>query len=1154
MTIRFFGELFSPLRMAFDDQGRAQGLLADLGCNVTLTETQYTSLRNIATLSDTLDQLADLADRAAEADATASAAEIAEIAAASIQMIESAWSAVQSLGSLDTADLLALPSPLDQSTTWAELAQALPDYLLVRWLRLQMPPLYAAAVAAGVVVDRSDATGATVRTTTVDLGAIGALVADPAAHLISSYGWGAGLDHRRLLDGVERFTRSLGLRTVRGPIEAQFAAKYYGDALSTGVEQITVTLVTPRPDNGFASSVVHLLAVPPAPDGEAPSGFAIEHRGFGIVETSVSIADDWTLAVSATADADGPGMRLDPSGVHPVGLATPTLLSVTIVGEPVSPWRPVGTASGPRLEISRLAGTFELGSDAGGQTAALELSTEQGGHPSLVATLAGEDGFLASLLGGPFSVEIPLTIRWSTDEGWTIDGALGTQVVIPLSLSIGPIELLELVVGIAASPGGVDATIAVSVAGQLGPMSATVDGLGLSLALAAGADDGASGLRAELGIKPPDAVGLTVALEAITGGGYLAIDHEIGRYSGALAIEVVTIGIQAITVIDTQLPGNPDGFAVFASLTITFPGIPLGFGFVLTGLGGIVAINRTLDAEALATGLRNGVIDSLLFPKDPIGDAAQLIAQIDDYFPLMEGNAVFGPVVEIGWGTPTPLVTAQLGVVISIPDAVIAVLGSISALLPTPAAPLITLHLDVLGVIDIPAGEMSLVASLYDSRLLATIDLSGDMAMYVRATSQPYFLLSVGGYHPAFQPPSNLPAAMHDLRRMTASIEIASNVAVMIQSYFALTSNTVQFGASVNVEAAVEIWPTTYSARGWFEFNVMLQFDPFKILADMSAGVAVYSGNKELLGVQLSVQLEGPEPWYLVGNATFRFFGVKVKFDVEVGSKAAGEPKPTVPLRDQVLAELAAGGSWSEAGPADGLAAGIIFGALDPAATGDIVWVRPDHQLSVTQSVAPVDRDIEVVGQGLPAPGHERLTVTAAGIGTVADTQSETVEDWFAPAQYEAMSSTERLTRASFELMPAGVAFGSADAVVPDASDCTSTTTGYESETWAPDTDPVEASRRLAGVHESMRFTPGRTTPMFTLAATEFTVVNAVDGTIGFPDGVSGVIGPTALARGVSQRTALDATAAALAANPALASSVKVVPVSALVTAAAAQP
>jgi hypothetical protein len=365
----------------------------------------------------------------------------------------------------------------------------------------------------------------------------------------------------------------------------------------------------------------------------------------------------------------------------------------------------------------------------------------------------------------------------------------------------------------------------------------------------------------------------------------------------------------------------------------------------------------------------------LLFPDDPLGDSAELIAQIDEYFPLQADNTVIGPVIEVGWGSPT-LITAQLGVVISMPGGVIAVMGSVEALLPTPDAPLITLHMDSLGVIDLAAGTFALTASLYDSRLLATIDLCGDMATYLQLGDLPYFLLSVGGYHPGFEPPSLVPASFHELQRMQASIAIASTVSITVEAYLAVTSNSVQFGSSVHVIASVEIWPTTYTAKGWFSFDVLLVFSPFKIEAAMSAGVGIYAGNKELLGVTLSLLLEGPKPWYAVGNASFKFFGLKVAFELEVGSRAAGEPKPIAHPREDVLRALALPSSWSELAPIDGWASGITYAAASDDGT---VWVRPDHSLQVRQSVAPLSRTLDIVGQAVPAAGEALIIVTGAG-------------------------------------------------------------------------------------------------------------------------------------------------------------------------------
>ena len=53
-----------------------------------------------------------------------------------------------------------------------------------------------------------------------------------------------------------------------------------------------------------------------------------------------------------------------------------------------------------------------------------------------------------------------------------------------------------------------------------------------------------------------------------------------------------------------------------------------------------------------------------------------------------------------------------------------------------------------------------------------------------------------------------------------------------------------------------------YTASGWFDFDVLLEFDPFLIVADLAAGCGVCAGNKELFGIDLEVHLEGPEPWF----------------------------------------------------------------------------------------------------------------------------------------------------------------------------------------------------------------------------------------------------------------------------------------------------
>ena len=189
---------------------------------------------------------------------------------------------------------------------------------------------------------------------------------------------------------------------------------------------------------------------------------------------------------------------------------------------------------------------------------------------------------------------------------------------------------------------------------------------------------------------------------------------------------------------------------------------------------------------------------------------------------------------------------------------------------------------------------MSITASLYDSTLLRTIHLSGDMAMYARVGADPYFLLSIGGYNPSFDPPGDLPASVTDLRRMRAEVALSEDVWLGIEAYVAVTSNTLQFGSLAEIEASRPVprrRPTPPVPRSGFD--VLLVFSPFAFIADVHASAEVTAGDRELLAVDLDAHLEGPQPWYATGSAGFDFFGIDVSFAIAVGWSAPPAARPT---------------------------------------------------------------------------------------------------------------------------------------------------------------------------------------------------------------------------------------------------------------------
>ena len=71
-------------------------------------------------------------------------------------------------------------------------------------------------------------------------------------------------------------------------------------------------------------------------------------------------------------------------------------------------------------------------------------------------------------------------------------------------------------------------------------------------------------------------------------------------------------------LIATRLPDGSKGFSLLVIITAAdFKPVPLGLGFSLTGIGGLLALNRTFDEDVLRAGLKNHTLDSVLFPTGP---------------------------------------------------------------------------------------------------------------------------------------------------------------------------------------------------------------------------------------------------------------------------------------------------------------------------------------------------------------------------------------------------------------------------------------------------------------------------------------------------------------------------------------------------------
>ena len=370
---------------------------------------------------------------------------------------------------------------------------------------------------------------------------------------------------------------------------------------------------------------------------------------------------------------------------------------------------------------------------------------------------------------------------------------------------------------------------------------------------------------------------------------------------------------------------------------------------------------------------------------------------------------------KIGWGTPT-IITLELGILIEIPATGFKILGVLKALLPEEENPLLRLQVNFLGIIDFENRFISFDASLYDSKIL-TFTLTGDMALRLGFGDKPVFLLSVGGFHPAFK---EVPADLKNMRRLTISLYDGEDARIIIQTYLAVTSNTAQFGARAELFAQ----KGSFNIYGFVGYDVLFQFSPFKFIADFAAGVALRRHSSVIMSIRVSGQLSGPKPWDARGEASvsFFFFSISVPFHVTWGDSNNDPDKQKEDLLALLEGAINDNRNWLAAIPANNKLH-VSIRAIPESAMA----VHPFGILTFSERLVPLEIEISKYGNKLPKDVRLfEIKVDDANLKT------DEAREQFAPANFFDMKDDEKLTRPSFEQMKSGFKItGSAQLTAP---------------------------------------------------------------------------------------------------------------------------
>jgi hypothetical protein len=920
-----------------------------------------------------------------------------------VQQIQTVASSLQTAGTELSSIAASLPgmNAAEVATFAGNLAENLLGYLLISYLEGVQPGVVGAANLAGILDDlpnpgvAGDPTHPPYTSRRLRLSNLDPLFTNPASFFQTLTGWGSST-----FDGTLLFPR-----------------------LSASLNLLGLSSTTPTP--GSLNTFLFSFAANPA---TSPPGLlaTLSYPIPANVNLNVPLSATWsvqaqvqgafTAQLQATLTPPAAFSLKPPSGTLTGLLQLNLTAQSPAAGQPVTL---VGQTGGSYLG----ANSFSFGAgvvvawdpSSGTATAApqVQFAVTQG---TVYIDMSDADGFLADVIGStPIQANFNLAATWQPDTGLHIQGGAQLQISLPLHLDLGPVTLptLYLIGGVTNT--GIPLEVSAALGVTLGPIQASVDRVGVTANLSFPSTGGNLGpADLQIKFKPPNGLGIELDMGLAAGGGYISFSP--GQYAGVLQVSLADIiQVVVIGVLDTVMPDGSKGFSFLLIITFDFPPIQLGFGFTLTSVGGLGGVNRTISTDALQAGFRAHTLDMVLSPPDPIANAPEIISDITSFFPIAQGQYVLGPLLTIGWGTPT-VVALTLGVILELPDPItIVILGLIDAGLPAEDEALIELHVEVLGVIDFGTQTLSIDGSLYDSSVLI-YSLAGDMAFRLSWGATSNFIFSWGGSNPNFNTDGlNLPAKM---QRMSVSLGSGDNPRLSSNSYFAVTSNSVQFGANVQAYAAAG----GFSISGYLGFDVLIVISPFSFEFDFSASFDVAYDGATLLGLNVDGSFCGPTPWHFHGSASIQllFFSVGASVDLTWGSRTQATI-PQQPVLPDLFKALQNPASWSAALPSG---TGPTVTLSTPSPGNQTLVVHPMGTLTVKENVVPLDLEIARYGNAAPSDGTE-FSISSVQINAASES-IQSIQDYFAPGQFLNLSDADKLSDPSFEMYDAGVIVGSA--------------------------------------------------------------------------------------------------------------------------------
>lgn len=562
---------------------------------------------------------------------------------------------------------------------------------------------------------------------------------------------------------------------------------------------------------------------------------------------------------------------------------------------------------------------------------------------------------------------------------------------------------------------------------KLGVVSLTLSDLGFESETSFPDGGGNYGdAQVDIGFKPPTKGAISIKSGTLNGGGSIEYNKDTKSFKGSISLSLnlatMMVQINGYVILETQLPDGKEGNSLLIMLNaVFFPPIELGAKVLLVGVGGIFGLNRRADTDAILAGVHSGSLDSAMFPFNPQDKTLSIIDDIEQFFPVANDRFVAGPMVKMAFGSPVMLL-ADMGVIFEFPSPIkIAILGK-AVLFPSPS---VLIKFRFAAIIDFGKKLFSLDANIYESKI-NNVSVDGDIVCRIKWGNNKNFILSVGGFHPAYKIPElgipEMSRVKLTIKKDNPLFKLSANV------YTAITSNTVQFGGELFLFYGGE----KFNAKARLWLDALFKFNPFHFMVNIGAEAGIFLKEKSLVTAYLDMNLQGPGPYITNGSASFKAFGLSasISFNKTFGEEDYTKFDPVKVWEDILHPELNNLGNWIPK-KTETTNDWITLKELE-VEDPPLVLYQPNGGIEISQKVVPSNMVFNKFGntrsEDMNKFEYTKLELAVGTSNVLIDI--ETIQEEFAPADFIAMSDEEKLSSDAYVKKDAGIRASKFDKLV----------------------------------------------------------------------------------------------------------------------------